>query len=63
MRFLIYECGASKFLWATDTPLPTDLLPTDQYVKVFTERQTDVPFSDEEIELMMWKNNAEVFGI
>ncbi|MCX5851300.1 MAG: amidohydrolase family protein [Deltaproteobacteria bacterium] len=63
VRFLIDECGASKLLWATDTPLPTALLPTDQYVKVFTERQTDIPFTDEEIELMMWKNTAEVFGI
>jgi predicted TIM-barrel fold metal-dependent hydrolase len=63
VRFLIDECGASKLLWATDTPLPTALLPTDQYVKVFTERQTDIPFTNEEIELMMWKNTAEVFGI
>jgi predicted TIM-barrel fold metal-dependent hydrolase len=63
VRFLIDECGAGKLLWATDTPLPTALLPTDQYVKVFTERQTDVPFTEEEIELMMWKNAAEIFRI
>lgn len=63
VRFLIDECGAGKLLWATDTPLPTAILPTDQYVKVFTEPQTDIIFTDEEMELMMWKNTAEVFGI
>jgi uncharacterized protein len=63
LRFLINECGASKLLWATDTPLPCAILPTEQYVKIFTEPQTDINFTDEEMELIMWKNTAEMFRI
>jgi predicted TIM-barrel fold metal-dependent hydrolase len=63
LRFLIDECGASKLMWATDTPLPNAVLQPDLYAKAFTERQTDIAFTDEEIEAVMWKNAAEVFGI
>lgn len=63
LRTLIDECSASKLMWGTDTPLPCQVLPTDQYVKVFTERQTDIQFSDEEMEKIMWKTAADVFGI
>ena len=63
VRLLINECGVGKLLWATDTPLPNALVAPDLWVKVFTERQTDITFTDEEIEAMMWKNAAEVFGI
>jgi predicted TIM-barrel fold metal-dependent hydrolase len=63
LRFLINECGAGKLMWATDTPLPCAVLPTDKYVKVFTERQTDLPFSEEEIQMIMAGTAAGVFGI
>ena len=63
LRTLINECGASRLIWATDTPLPNAMVPPDAWVKLFTERQTDIPFTDEEIETIMWKTAAEVFGI
>jgi uncharacterized protein len=63
VRLLIDECGASKLMWATDTPLVNAVLAPDLYVKVFTERQTDINFTDEEMEMIMWGTAAEVFGI
>jgi len=63
VRFLIDECGASKLMWATDTPLPTAVLPTDKYVKVFTEPQTDISFSNAEIAMIMAGTTAEIFGM
>ena len=63
VRFLIDECGARKLMWATDTPLPTAALPTDQYVKVFTERETDIQFTDEEMTMIMHGTALEVFGM
>jgi predicted TIM-barrel fold metal-dependent hydrolase len=63
LRFLIDECGASKLMWATDSPLPCAILPTDAWVKVFTERNTTVQFTDEEMEMIMGGTTAEVFNI
>jgi predicted TIM-barrel fold metal-dependent hydrolase len=63
LRFLIDECGARKIMWATDTPLPNAVMQPDLYAKAFTERQTDIEFTDEEMEMIMWKTAAEVFNI
>lgn len=63
LRFLINECGASKLMWATDTPLPCAIMPIEQYVKVFTEPQTDIRFSKEEMDMIMFGTTAAVFGI
>jgi hypothetical protein len=50
-------------MWATDTPLPAAVLPTDQYLKVFVEPQTDIEFTREEIEQIIGGSAAEIFGI
>lgn len=63
LRFLIDECGVSKLMWATDNPLPCAVLPPDQWVKAFTERETEIAFSAEEMEAIMAGTAAEVFGI
>jgi predicted TIM-barrel fold metal-dependent hydrolase len=63
VRFLIDECGAFKLMWATDHPLPSALLPPDQWVKAFMERETDIPFSDAEMEAIMSGTATEVFGL
>lgn len=63
LRFLIDECGAGKLMWATDSPLPCAVLPPDAWVKVFTAPETDVRFTDEEIEQIMSGTAAEVFGL
>ncbi len=61
LRFLIDECGASKLLWSTDSPLPNAMLEPDLYVKAFLVRDSDVEFSQEEIEWIMGGTAAEVF--
>lgn len=63
LRFLIDECGASKLMWATDDPLPSAILPPAEWVKAFTTRDTDIQFSEEEIEQIMSGTAREVFGI
>lgn len=63
IRELINECGAGKLLWGSDTPLPSALLPDDQYVKAFLDSYKQGLFTEEEMEMMMWRNTAEVFGI
>ncbi len=63
VRLLIDECGVRKIMWATDTPLPSAVLPAEEYVKVFTERDTSVPFTEEEIEIMMGGAAEEVFDL
>ncbi len=63
VRLLINECGASKLMWSTDSPLPCAILPTDAWVKVFTDRKTDVQFTDEEMKMIMGGTTAEVFNI
>jgi predicted TIM-barrel fold metal-dependent hydrolase len=63
VRLLIDECGVRKIMWATDTPLPSAVLPAEEYVKVFTERDTSVPFTQEEIEIMMGGAAEEVFDL
>ncbi len=50
-------------MWATDSPLPCAVLPPDAWVKVFTAPETDVRFTDEEIEQIMSGTAAEVFGL
>ena len=63
LRLLIDECGASKLMWATDSPLPCAILPTDAWVKVFTERNTTVQFTEEEMDMIMGGTAVDVFSI
>lgn len=61
LRDMIDWAGAHKIFFATDRPLPSLYLPTKEWVKVFTEPQTDIKFTSEEIELIMGKAAAAVF--
>ncbi len=63
LRFLIDECGASKLMWATDSPLPCAILPVDAWVKVFTERSTSIQFTQDEMDMIMGGTAVEVFNI
>lgn len=63
LRHLIDQCGAEKIMWATDHPLPSAILSPDLWVRVFTERQIDITFSDREIEMIMGGTANQVFGI
>ena len=63
LRYLIDECGASKLMWATDHPLPSAIMPPDQWVKVFMERETDIVFTEAEMEQIMSGTAGEVFGL
>jgi predicted TIM-barrel fold metal-dependent hydrolase len=63
LRFLVDECGAARLMWATDGPLPNAILEPDLYVKAFLERDTEIEFSDEEIEMIIGGTAAEVFDL
>ena len=63
LRFLIDECGASRLMWATDSPLPCTMMSPEQWVKVFTEPQTDITFTPEEIEMIMSGTASSVFQL
>lgn len=63
LRFLINECGAGKIMWATDSPLPDQMMAPDLWMKVFTHRETEIRFTEEEIVLIMSGTANEVFGI
>jgi predicted TIM-barrel fold metal-dependent hydrolase len=63
LRYLINECGAGKLMWATDTPLPCAIMPTEQWVKVFTEPQADILFTKDEMDMMMSGTASELFGL
>ncbi len=63
LRYLVNECGADRIMWATDSPLPNAVMPPDEFVKLFTEPQTGIVFSDEEIGLIMAGTATELFGI
>jgi uncharacterized protein len=63
VRMLINECGAAKLMWATDSPLPCAIMPTEAWVKVFTERPADVAFTDDEMRMIMGGTAKEIFNI
>jgi predicted TIM-barrel fold metal-dependent hydrolase len=63
LRYLIDEVGAQKLMWATDTPLPCAVMTIDAWVKIFTERKTDVVITEEEMDMIMGGTAKEVFTI
>ena len=63
LRDLVNMVGGERVMWATDHPLPNVALSPEAWVKVFTERDKDVAFTDSEIEMLMGGATAKVFGI
>lgn len=52
-----------KVLFASDTPMPTFWCPEDEWVKAIKEPDTDIPFTHEEIDIVMGKAAQLVFNV
>jgi len=61
LRDMIDWCTADKIFFATDAPLPTYYLPTEDWIEVFRNPKTDIEFTQEEIELILGKAAEKVF--
>ena len=63
LRNLIDWAGPWKILFASDTPLPTFLVPQDEWVNAIKKPDTHIPFSSEELDIIMGKAAQAVFNI
>jgi len=63
LRDLIDWAGADKVLFASDAPMPTFWCPTPEWTRAIKEPATDIPFSQEEIDLVMGKAAQAVFNV
>lgn len=63
LRNLIDEVGPSKVLFASDRPLPASWISDVDWVKAVNEPKTDIAFSREELDLIMGKAAAAIFGL
>ena len=53
LRDIIDIAGADKIMFATDALYPNLMCPLAEWVQAFKERETDIEFSDEEINLIL----------
>lgn len=63
LRDMIDWTGPWKILFATDAPLPTFYLPTKDWVEAIRYPKTDVPFSREELDIILGKAAQKVFAL
>lgn len=63
LRNLIDDAGAEKIMFATDAPYPNLMCPLKEWVKVFSEPDTDIPFTKEEKEMILGKSARKVLGL
>lgn len=63
LRDFVDWTGPDKVMFASDAPMPTLWLPQDEWVKAIKDPDTDVPFSGEELDIIMGKAAAAVFNI
>ncbi|MBW1715002.1 MAG: amidohydrolase [Deltaproteobacteria bacterium] len=63
LREFIDWAGPWKMLFASDTPMPTFWVPQNEWVQAIKDPDTDVPFSREELDIIMGKAAQAVFGI
>jgi predicted TIM-barrel fold metal-dependent hydrolase len=62
LRDMIDWTGPWKILFATDAPLPTFYLPTKDWVDAIREPKTDIPFTREELDIILGRAAEAVFG-
>ena len=60
---LFDHVGAEKILFATDAPYPNLMCPLKEWVKVFSEPDMDIPFTQEEKEMILGKAACKVLGL
>lgn len=63
LRNLIDDIGPEKILFATDAPYPNLTYPLKDWVKVFSEPDTDIEFTEEEKELILGKAALKVLRL
>ena len=63
LRNLIDNVGAEKILFATDAPYPNLMCPLKEWVKAFSEPETDIPFTQQEKETILGGAAAKVLGL
>lgn len=63
LRDAIDETGAWKIMWASDWPSQENIIPRAEWLKAIKEPQTDIKFSQEEIEIILSRAAQAVFGI
>jgi predicted TIM-barrel fold metal-dependent hydrolase len=63
LRNLIDHVGAEKILFATDAPYPNLMCPLKEWVKVFNEPDTNIPFTQEEKEMILGEAARKVLGL
>jgi predicted TIM-barrel fold metal-dependent hydrolase len=63
LRNLIDNVGAEKILFATDAPYPNLMCPLKEWVKVFREPDTKIPFTQAEKELILGKAACQILGL
>jgi predicted TIM-barrel fold metal-dependent hydrolase len=63
LRDLIDGAGPWKVLFASDAPMPNAWVPLDEWVKAINEPDTDIPFSRDELDIVMGKAAQVVFNL
>ena len=63
LRDMIDEAGLWKIMWASDWPSQENIVPRREWLKAFQEPKTDIPFSKEEMEIILGQAAKPVFGI
>ena len=63
LRNLIDDIGPEKILFATDAPYPNLMYPLKDWVKVFSEPDTDIEFTEEEKDLILGKAAMKVLRL
>ncbi|MGC8492144.1 MAG: amidohydrolase family protein [Syntrophobacteraceae bacterium] len=63
LRDIIDIAGAEKILFATDALYPNLMCPLKEWVQAFKTRETDIRFTDEEIDMILGGSAMKVLGL
>ena len=63
LRDITDIAGADKIMFATDAPYPNLMCPLKEWVEAFTDRDTNLEFSDAEIDLILGGTAEKVLRI
>ncbi len=63
LRDIIDIAGADKIMFATDAPYPNLMCPLKEWVKAFTDPQTDFRFTKEEMDMILGGTAMKVLGL
>ncbi|GAB6144782.1 amidohydrolase family protein [Desulfocicer niacini] len=63
LRDIIDLAGADKILFATDALYPNLMCPLKEWVQAFKNRETDIEFTDKEIEMILGESAKKVLRL